>query len=343
MKIKKALTFDDVTIVPKYSDIKSRKECDTTSHVSDIILDIPIISSPMETVTGREMCVRLQELGCLGILHRFMEAEKQAILMLSLSDRLKAAAVGVNDKERIDLLIENGIHIIDIDVAHGHHKNVKETIEYIREYPNIMIMAGAVATYEATRALMEWGADIIRVGVGGGSLCETRIRTGIGVPMITSLQDCYLATKDTAVAIIADGGIRYPGDMAKAIAAGADAVILGSLLAGTKESPYAISKRGTWPNEQLYKRYAGAASLESKSDGGKLCTTTGDIKYVEGNSITIPYKGKVKRIIMDMKEGLQSAMSYVGAKNIIDFRELAKFYEISAAGTIEAQSHLMLR
>jgi len=335
----KALTFDDVTIVPQYSEIISRSLCDTSTKVGDLELKIPIISSPMETVTGSEMCIRLKKLGCLGIMHRFMPAHQQAAACYK--HKIYAAAVGTNDEKRIALLIDAGVKIIDIDVAHGHHLNVKRTIEFIRENFACHIMAGAVATFTATQDLIRWGADSVRVGVGGGSLCETRIRTGVGVPMISSLTECSAAARGKNVAIIADGGIRYPGDLAKAIAAGADAVILGSLLAGTKETPHTISKRGIWPNEQLYKRYSGASSLESKSEEGTICTTTGDIKYVEGNSIIIPYKGKVKRIIMDMKEGLQSAMSYVGAINIEQFKTNNDLRKVTAAGTIEAQPHLM--
>ena len=335
------LTFDDVAILPQYSEISSRQECDTSIKFSSFTLDIPIISSPMETVTGPEMCDRMLELGCLGIMHRFMSIAEQ-VSALSC-----AAAVGVNDYKRIDALITAGAKIIDIDVAHGHHKKVQETIKYIKDnYPECHIMAGAIGTRQAARDLAIWGADSIRVGVGGGSLCETRIRTGVGVPMISSLTQARLGVLDAGldangISLVADGGIRYPGDMAKALAVGADAVILGSLLAGTKETPQPISKRGVWPNEELYKRYAGAASLESKSNGGLISTVTGDIKYVEGNSKIIPYKGKAKRIIMDMREGLQSAMSYVGAKTIEEFKQRAIWERVSPASVIEARPHLL--
>lgn len=336
---KKAYTFDDVTIVPRYSNIKSRSDCDTSTYIGDIKLDIPIISSPMETVTGKNMCIRMKKLGGLGILHRFMPSHEQAAICRLNS--IDAAAIGVNDERRIALLAGEEIKIFDIDVAHGHHERVKETIQFIRENFDAHIMAGAVATYEAAHDLANWGVDSIRVGVGGGSVCETRIRAGIGVPMVSSIIDCVNALDGTNVSLIADGGIRTPGDMAKALALGANGVILGSLLAGTKETPQPISKRGMWPNEQLYKRYAGAASLESKS-GGEICTTTGELKYVEGNSKIISYKGKVKRIIMDLKEGLQSAMSYVGATNLAEFEAFSEIRVVTPAGVVEAQAHLLL-
>lgn len=342
------LTFDDVVIIPQYSEIRSRKECDTVSQFGKFKLQIPIIASPMETVTGPEMCNRMQDLGCLGIMHRFMSIKEQVLAINQIKWGPRAAAVGVNDYKRIDALMEDcELEVIDIDVAHGHHKKVQETIAYIKNnYPECHIMAGAIGTRQAARDLAIWGADSIRVGVGGGSLCETRIRTGVGVPMISSLKQARLGVLGAGldangVSLVADGGIRYPGDMAKALAVGAHAVILGSLLAGTKETPQPISKRGSWPNEVLYKRYAGAASLEAKSNDGQISTVTGDIKYVEGNSKIIPYKGKAKRIVMDMREGLQSAMSYVGAKTVEEFKQRANIERVSPASVIEARPHLL--
>jgi IMP dehydrogenase len=244
------------------------------------------------------------------------------------------AAVGVNGDylERARELAWNGCNVLLIDVAHGHHKNVGEAIEEIKkDISGIEVIAGNVATSEATRYLCEREADGIRVGIGNGSLCETRIRTGIGVPQVSALLDCVNSADEFDVPIIADGGIRNIGDVCKGLACGADSVMLGSLLSGTKESPGEIEKVGQWPNEKLFKKYRGSASRDSK----------GSDKNVEGNHKVIPYKGKTKRILHDITDGVRSSFSYVGANNISDYHTLVELVNVTHAGMVEAKPHLL--
>jgi len=193
---------------------------------------------------------------------------------------------------------------------------------------------GNIATRESARDLCEWGADGLRIGIGGGSLCSTRIQTGVGVPMVSSIRDCVAIADDYNVPCMADGGVRSSGDVCKGLGAGADTVMLGSLLSGTKESPGSITKQGQWPNERLQKKYRGSASVESKLDRGER-------KNVEGYSTTIPYKGKVKRIISDVIDGLKSSMSYVGANNLEEFHSKCELIKVTNAGVIEAKPHLL--
>ena len=337
--MKKALTYDDVNIVPKYSELEHRSDCNLNTKITkNVELKIPVVSSPMDTVTEFEMAWTLSHLGGIGFIHRFMDIEKQSELVASMGDLKVGAAVGVTGDwfERAQELINNGCNVLLIDVAHGHHKLVKNALRRLKnEISNTFeIVAGSVATSEAARQLCEWGADGIRVGVGNGSLCETRIRTGVGLPSITSILDCVSVCDNFGVPVIADGGIRNVGDACKSLGAGADCFMLGSLLSGTKETPGSIEKKGQWPNEQLFKKYRGSASLDSKK-------SRGENKNVEGNSKIVPYKGKIKRIIGDIRAGINSSCSYVGASNLEEYRSLVEFVEVTTAGQIEAQPHLL--
>jgi IMP dehydrogenase len=247
------------------------------------------------------------------------------------------AAIGVTGDylERAQELVKNGCNVLLIDVAHGHHKLVGDAIEKIKtRLEQIEVVAGSVATGEACGYLCEKGADAIRIGIGNGSLCETRIRTGVGIPQVSALIECVSVADDYSTPVIADGGIRNIGDVCKGLACGADSVMLGSLLSGTKESPGTIEKIGQWPNEMLYKKYRGSASLDSKK-------SRGDDKNVEGNHKVIPYKGKVKRILHDIRDGIRSSCSYVGASNLEEYRSLVELVEVTRAGQVEALPHLM--
>jgi IMP dehydrogenase len=253
----------------------------------------------------------------------------------SWSRRPLCAAVGVTGDylERAKELVKNGCNVILIDVAHGHHKLVKKAVEEFKNEfgRNVEIIGGSIATSTAARQLCEWGVDGLRVGVGNGSLCETRIRTGVGLPQVTALLDVCSVSDRYNVPVIADGGIRNVGDVCKGLGCGADTIMVGSLLSGTKESPGTI---GQWPNEQLFKKYRGSASLDSKSDRG-------EDKNVEGNHKVIPYKGKVKRILHDIRDGINSSCSYVGASNLEEYRSLVEFVDVTRAGQVEAQPHLL--
>ena len=393
--MKKYLTYDDVNIVPKYSELNSRDDVDlTTKFTKNRKLHIPIVASPMDTVTEEDMAIEMMERGAVGVIHRFMSIKKQSRMMKSLhykwdsffnigdgkersadndydewykklhnkskisksdwedfkdygmftddmaeTDRMwrnlpLCAAVGVTGDylERAKELVLNGCNVILIDVAHGHHKNVGDAIEEIKsKISNIEVIAGNIATRDGAEFLCEKGADGIRVGIGNGSLCETRIRTGVGLPQVSVLLDLYSVCDDWNVPIIADGGIRNVGDVAKGLGCGADTIMVGSLLSGTKESPGQIEKQGQWPNEKLFKKYRGSASRDSK----------GNDKNVEGNHKVIPYKGKVNRILSDIEDGIKSSCSYVGANNLEEYRSLVEFVEVTNAGQIEAQPHLL--
>ena len=348
--MKKALTYDDVNIVPKYSELESRGAVKlNTRFTKKTLLNIPIVSSPMDTITELDMAREMMEWGGVGVVHRFMSIEDQAEMMVRLcymigsdhvllkNDLPKCASVGVTGDylERSQELVKSGCNVLLIDVAHGHHKLVGEAIEKIKtRLENIEVIAGSVATGEACEYLCEKGADGIRVGIGNGSLCETRIRTGVGIPQVTALLDCVAVADSYGCPTIADGGIRNVGDVCKGLACGADSVMLGSLLSGTKETPGTIEKIGEWPNEQLYKKYRGSASLDSKHDRG-------DDKNVEGNHKVIQYKGKVKRIIQDIQEGIRSSFSYVGANDISEFHSKIELIEITRAGNLEGKPHLL--
>ena len=392
--MRRALTYDDINIVPKYSELKSRGDVKlNTRFTKNTELTIPIVSSPMDTVTGLDMAKEMMEWGGVGVIHRFQSIEEQSKMMKSvwkvwdsyfdigngqtldecydewydevngipdksdfenLQDRLfwresilssdvvwekrpLCAAIGVTGDylERAQELFKNGCNVLLIDVAHGHHKLVGEAIEKIKQnLSRVEIVAGSVATGEACEYLCEKGADSIRVGIGNGSLCETRIRTGVGIPQVSALIDCVAVADRYNIPIIGDGGIRNVGDVCKGLACGADSIMLGSLLSGTKETPGTIEKIGQWPNEMLHKKYRGSASLDSKK-------SRGDNKNVEGNHKVIPYKGKVKRIIQDIQEGIRSSFSYVGANNFPEFYSKVELIEVTRAGNIEGMPHLL--
>ena len=394
--MKRALAYDDINIVPKYSEIEHRDKVDiSTKFTKKTILDIPLVSSPMDTVTEVDMAKELMDYGGVGVIHRFNSIEEQSLMMKRLhkdwkrffdidkdsphtlddsyteyieengipqtddekedlqfylkvvKDRLNmderwrkkplCAAIGVTGDylERAEELIKNGCNVLLIDVAHGHHKLVGEAIGKIKtRLSSIEVIAGSVATGEACEYLCEKGADAIRIGIGNGSLCETRIRTGVGIPQVTALIDCVAIADTYGCPTVADGGIRTIGDVCKGLACGADSVMLGSLLSGTKESPGENEKVGKWPNEQLHKKYRGSASLDSKK-------SRGDNKNVEGNHKVIPYKGKVKRIVKDIQEGINSSFSYVGANNISEFHSRVELIEVTRAGNIEGEAHLL--
>jgi IMP dehydrogenase len=343
--MKYAYTYDDIQIIPKYSEITSRSECSLkTRFTRHYTIDIPLVASPMDTVTESEMAVSIGKMGGVGVLHRFMSIDNQINAVLAVKDSLQisCAAIGATGdfKERATGLVEAGACVILIDVAHGNTKQVKDAIKWCKENlpSHVDVIAGNVATYDGAKNLAEWGADAIRLGLGNGSLCETRIRTGVGIPQVTALLESIRGVGDSGidVPIIADGGIKTTGDVAKALSLGADTVMLGSLLAGTRESPGEIQRMGMWPNEQLFKKYRGSASAETKRAHGMV------EKNVEGNSKLIPYKGKVERIINDISDGVRSSMSYVNAKNMTEFRQNSEHVLITQNGLIEAKPHLML-
>lgn len=339
---KLALTYDDIQLVPRYSDVESRQKINlNTKLTNNYMLRVPLIASPMDTVCDAEMAIAMANLGGVGCIHRFNTITEQMTEVLHIVNNIEysewenkkvpvMAAVGANGDyvERAQALVSAGANVILIDVAHGHHKFVKEAINTLKYTlpSHVDVIAGNVATAKAAMDLEDWGADAVRVGIGGGSLCTTRIKTGFGVPNVTSLQECF---NTVSVPIIACGGVRNSGDIAKALAVGASSVILGSLLAGTKEAPGAIIEK----SNGLYKRYRGAASLETKSIHGQ------STRNVEGESTIVPFKGGVKFIVEGLLDGLRSALSYAGATSLDEFHP--DFVQVTNAGINEARPHLL--
>jgi IMP dehydrogenase len=330
------LSFEDVLLQPRYSDIRSRKEI----SIGNGLTPLPIISSPMDTVTEFEMAVALGKLGGIGVIHRYNSIEEQANIVGRLEMDpgvwIPAAAVGITGDylERAQELASRGLQLLCIDVAHGHHILVKEALHNIKKALSghkVHIMAGNVATLEAFNDLADWGANSIRVGIGGGSICSTRIQTGHGMPTLQSVIDCAKSDRDAV--LVADGGIKNSGDMVKALAAGADAVMVGSLLAGTDEAPGDIVET----SKGKHKTYRGMASKDAQIDW------RGKVSSSEGISTMISYKGSVENIIEDLAKGIRSGFSYSGARNLVEFQAMARFVKQTSAGQKESSTHILRR
>lgn len=337
--MKKTITFNDVLLVPKYSTILSRKFIDLSVDVTNLkeSLLCPFVSSPMDTVTEDLMAAAMSSTGGLGIIHRYNTIEEQKVLVSKATSNVNmqvGAAVGVSGdfEERATVVYDAGARVICIDVAHGHHILMKSALKKLRNIfgDEVHLMAGNVATLEGFNDLSDWGADSIRVGIGGGSICSTRIQTGHGVPTLQSVLDC--AATDRPALIIADGGMKSTGDIAKALAAGADLVMCGSMFAGTDESPGEVFISS---DNKKYKVYRGMASIEAQRDW------KGSHNSVEGISTTIPHKGSIRDIIELMKKQLTSACSYSGAANLRDFRNNSEFIIQSSSSQLESSTHIL--
>ena len=326
------ITFDDVLLVPQYSEIISRKPIDISNKLSpNIVLDLPIIAAPMDTVTNSHIINVLNSLGATGVLHRYNTPYEQTMHIKRING-LKSAAIGVTGDylKRAIALVEAGVEVLCVDVAHGHHALVRHALKTLRNTfgYDLHIMAGNVATLKAFNDLSDWGADSIRVGIGGGSICSTRIQTGHGVPTLQSVIDCSVS--DRPAKLIADGGIKSSGDMVKALAAGADFVMAGSLLAGSLESPGEIIHI----KDVAYKKYRGMASVEAQIDW------RGHSASIEGVSHMVPYKGGVKKILNELEAGIRSGFSYTGALNIVEFQSKSRLIKQSSAGLYESRTHI---
>jgi IMP dehydrogenase len=292
----------------------------------------------MDTVTETEMTIAMSKAGGLGVIHRYNSIDEQVMLVRRSLDggaKFVAAAVGVTGdfEERACALYDAGAGIICIDIAHGHHCSMKKALETLREVFGtwVHLMAGQVATLEAFNDLADWGADSIKVGIGGGSICSTRIQTGHGVPTFQSILDCARSDRDAK--LVADGGIKTNGDIVKALAAGADFVMLGSMLAGTAESPGEIFQS----KNKKYKVYRGMASKAAQDEW------RGKSSAPEGISTTIPFKGDVEVILDNMRGNIQSGFSYTGAKCIEELWMKADFIRQTSAGQVESSTHITRR
>ena len=336
MNLNEKLSFDDVLLSPRYSDILSRKEINISSNLGQHKFELPVIASPMDTVTESPMAHAIASHGGLGIIHRYNSIDVQCRHVESIADTVTAGAIGVTGDflERALSLVLAGAQIICIDIAHGHHLMMKEALHKLRNKlgDDVHIMAGNVATLEAFNDLADWGANSIRVGIGGGSICSTRVQTGHGVPTLQSILDC--AQSDRNANIVADGGIKNSGDIVKAIAAGADFVMVGSILSGTTEAPGEIITRHINGQRVTRKAYRGMASADAQMDW------RGRTSSIEGVATTVPFKGPVGPILEQLDNGIRSGFSYSGARNLIEFQAKANMIRQTSASQVEATTHI---
>ena len=344
--IKEALTFDDVLLTPKYSEILPSEVTTNTSLSKNLNLKIPIISSAMDTVTESKMAIAIAKAGGIGVIHRNLDIKSQISEINKVKSKklLVGAAVGAGPLEykRAEAILKANVDLIVVDTAHGHTKKVGEIIRKIKKLKSnkTTLCAGNIATTEAAKFLIKLGAEVIKVGIGPGSICTTRLVAGIGVPQLSAILAVRKGVGRKKVSIIADGGIKFSGDISKALAAGADAVMIGSLFAGTNESPGKIIKK----NGKLFKNFRGMGSIGAMNKGSAdryFQTKQKDTsKYVpEGVEGLVKYKGSVEKIIYRLIGGLKSSMGYLGNKKIINLRNKPKFVKITKAGFYESMVH----
>ena len=343
--IKESLTFDDVLLIPKYSDVLPSETDISLNLTKKITLKVPFLSSAMDTVTESKMAVAIAQAGGVGVIHRNLNIKKQSVVVLKVKKKklIVGAAVGTNyeDLERARSLIDNGCDLIVIDTAHGHSAKVLKVLSKLKKINlNVPVCVGNIATAEASKKLYNSGADIIKVGIGPGSICTTRMVAGIGVPQISAIMEVKGALKNKKIKIISDGGIKFSGDIAKALAAGADAIMMGSIFAGTDESPGKKFKiKG-----KTYKQYRGMGSIGAMSSGSANRYFQKNFKdkskfVPEGVDGRVEYKGNVSKIIYQLQGGLRSSMGYIGAKNLNQISKNAKFIKITKAGFYESMVH----
>jgi len=329
----KVLAFDDVLLRPLYSEVISRSDIDLSLDIkTGMSMRMPVFAAPMDTIMNSKMATVMWQSGGRGVMHRYCSIEEQADHIKNAQPAEVFAAVGITGDylDRAFALVDAGAVGICVDVAHGHHITAIQAIRNLRDnHPDIHIMAGNVATLEAFNDLSDAGADSIRVGIGGGSICSTRIKTGHGVPTFQSVLECARSDRDTL--LVADGGIKNTGDMVKALAAGADAVMIGSMLAGTRETPGNVI---TVPGGAPRKVYRGMASPEAQVEWhGKYSSN-------EGVSRTVILKGSATEVLFDIDRGIRSGLSYSGAKNVRTLQSKADFIIQSSSGAKESSTHI---
>ena len=339
--IEEALTYNDVLLEPQYSDIKSRSEVDIGSAFDGpsayVPFRLPIIASPMDTISEEGMAIAMWRAGGLAVIHRYNTIEEQATIAgraTLAADCAAAAAIGTSADylDRAQALYEAGVRILCVDVAHGHHILMREALSALRSAfgDRVHIMAGNVATLEGYNDLVDWGADSVRCNIGGGSICSTRIQTGHGVPGLHTIMECARSTR-RPVPIIADGGIRNSGDIVKALAAGADFVMLGSMLSGTDETPGDVINTPTGKA----KSYRGMASKDAQMDW------RGKTASLEGISTTVPCKGPVTELLGELERGIRSGFSYSGARSLKELQHKSRFIRQTPSGQAESGTHIL--
>ena len=317
-----SLTYDDISLVPcEISRIKSRTEAITKTEFLGKKLLLPVLASPMDSVTGLTMAQALDKMGCMGIVNRF-DSSLEEIVKIN-AEGISAVSISLNNNENLIAKLAEYNLIICIDTANANNSTVLKKCEEIKNKHNVKIIVGNVAQGSSLSDLVNAGADAVRIGIGGGSMCTTSIQTGIGIGQASSLIDLYFAReeKNLKIELIADGGIKNPGDVAKALALGADVVMLGRMLAGTKEAPGEVIKY----NDQLWKKYRGSASFGVKMKN----------EFIEGEETMIPYKGPVKTVIDSISDGLRSSMSYMNCFSIDEMKNVNTFAVMSHSSSLE--------
>ncbi len=319
-----SLTYDDISLIPtEISRVKTRTEVNIKSKFLGTDLAVPVVSSPMDTVTGIAMAKELSNLGCFGIVNRFDSSLTELFSNGNVVEGVKAVSVSLTADDSLLKKIASNNLIVCIDTANANNAHVLNKCEEIKKKYNVKVIVGNIAHGSTLKQLVDAGADAARIGIGGGSVCTTSVQTGIGIGQISSLIDCFFTREDQKLKIelIADGGIKSPGDVVKALSAGADAVMLGRMLAGTKETPGEVIKYG----DQLWKKYRGSASFGVKMKG----------EFIEGEETMVPYKGTVKSIINAISDGLKSAMSYLNCESLNELKLKDNFAVLSTSSYLE--------
>jgi IMP dehydrogenase len=327
---RQAFTFDDVLLVPKFSTVRKRADVDTSADLGKgVKLGIPLLSANMKSVTEAAMARAVAGLGGLGLLHRFASVPDQVMMWRECRDaKLVGASVGgrKEEYERADALVSEGCRVLCVDVAHGDSVVCQEMVGYLaKNYPGVLVIAGNVATGEGAVRLWQAGADVVKVGIGPGSLCTTRIETGNGVPQLSALMEVHEARRKAGAdfRIVTDGGIKNAGDIVKALCY-SEAVMLGNLLAGTDEAPGEVIAL----NGVQYKRYEGSSTHKAN--------------HIEGVAALVPYKGPVAKVVTMLIEGVRSGCSYQGAKALGELQRDPRFVLMSQAGLVESHPHNVL-
>ncbi len=338
------LTFDDVLLIPAYSEVTPAQVSLSTRFTRNITLDIPLVSAAMDTVTEAPMAIAMARQGGIGVIHKNMSVSAQAenVRLVKQQGLRVAAGVGVTSDtiERVGALAAAGADAVVIDTAHGHSLNVVATLRNVKDrYPDIDVVVGNIATAEAAACLVEAGADAIKVGIGPGSICTTRIVAGVGVPQLSAIFEAAKVAHAAGVPVIADGGIRYSGDAVKALAAGGDTVMLGSMLAGVDEAPGDVFVQ----NSRRFKAYRGMGSVSAMEAGSKdryfQSATTDSRKFVpEGIEACVPCKGPLDGVVYQLLGGIRSGMGYAGAPIIAGLHG-ARFVRISSNAVLENHPH----
>ncbi|HSW54661.1 MAG TPA: guanosine monophosphate reductase [Ignavibacteriaceae bacterium] len=319
-----SLTYDDISLIPtEISRMKSRKEVDTSSNFLGIKLAVPIVSSPMESVTGIDMARELYKLGCLGIVNRFDSSLDELLKNKNGTRKIIAISIALNTPIDVVKKLSEGRKIICIDTANASNREVLKKTEQVKKNVDLKVIVGNIAHGASLKHLVDSGADGVRVGIGSGSVCSTSIQTGIGIGQVSSLLNVLFARKENKlkIAIIADGGVKGAGDVAKAIALGADAVMLGRLLAGTRETPGEVIRY----SDQLWKKYRGSASFGVKMKN----------EFIEGEETMVAYKGAVANVVNAVSDGLRSSMSYMNCRTIEELRKIETFAVLSNYSYLE--------